>query len=60
MGKILKPDFMTDAIKQDCYEFVNLLLQNGFGLNMYLTNKQLLDLYRHVRSIEHFFIIYLY
>jgi hypothetical protein len=51
---------MTDAIKQDCYEFVNLLLQNGFSLNMYLTNRELLDLYRYVSLIEHFFIIYLY
>jgi hypothetical protein len=56
MGKFLKPYFMTDAIKLDRFEFVNLLLQNGFSLNMYLTNKQLLDLYRHVGSKKTFLI----
>ena len=52
--KILKSTFMTGAIKQDRFEFVNLILQNRFSLSTYLTYKQLFDLYRDVRSIEHF------
>ncbi len=38
-------DIMYTAIMEDRYEFVRLLLENGFDLNSFLTRRRLLKLY---------------